>query len=82
MSVLNRVFVSQVDRLREAFECFHNFNVSRKPIDSVKFIAGEPLHGFMLDQFDFALRDARQEAVHREVKVRVVVVDRRHELVG
>ena len=56
------------------FEFLDNFNIGRQPIDGVKFVAGEPLHGFMLDQFDLALRDARQEAVHREVEIRVVVV--------
>ena len=68
--------------LQIGLDGFDHFKVGRKPRHRVEFGVGEPLHRLVLDELDRALDDRREEAVHREVKVRVVAFDRDEKLLG
>ena len=63
----------------QRLELLDDLHVGRQPVDAVELVGREPLRRLMFDETDLSLHDGRKEAVHREVKLRIVALDRRHD---
>ena len=63
------------------FQVPDNYSICRQPAQRVELIVCKPLGIFVLEQVDSARHDARQVAVHRQVKLGIVIFHGRHEYV-